>query len=811
MLENSRFITNRSFAINKSKPWTNSKYNSRADSLPNNEGISCFKKEIVIDKELASAAVTATALGIFEIYVNGVRVGNNGVYDELKPYWTEYKKRVFAFTYDITDLLQQGTNVIVAEVSSGWYCGRISFGSYGYKHPAFCGEISLDFADGSNDAVCTDESWLTALNGPYCTAELWEGVLYDARIDREIAEWKAAEICDDFNGEISPVIGVPIRVREGLGRQPETATVYDSVIDNGTDYGEIDVKSFKSGAGCECGILKKGENLILDLGQNMVGRPAFTVKAAEGTQIEFLFAELLNDSGVEDRGNDFAKGSAYIKNYRSALSRLVYIADDSGEQSFAPCHTFYGFRYLEISATEDIEILRVTGEVIGSDNAETGTFECSDENVNKLFSNVVWGLRGNYLSVPTDCPQRDERLGWTGDTQVFCGAGSYIADTEQFFKKWLQDARDTQSQRGSYGDVIPNVFDNDGGNAAWTDAGIIVPYQMYLKYNNTDILAEHYDSMEKYISCLKANKPEGPGTAYGDWLCYDFTDKRYIADCYYAYDLELMVKMSKILGKDERAAYYEGEHARIKAKFAEKYINADGLTEKTQTGYLLALKFDLIPAEMRAAEIEKLRQKIVDNNHTLSCGFVGTGTLNQTLSALGMDDLAYSLLLQDNDPSWLYSVKQGATTIWERWNSYTLETGFGDVGMNSFNHYAYGAVAEWMFAYAAGIGVDESKPAFKSVLLEPRPDMRKNPPCGQKNITWVKASYNSRAGLIKSAWRAEGDGFVYEFEIPEGATAKAEIFKCLDGVEINGKAAEAALVNGKWQFTLEAGKYTVKA
>lgn len=812
MLNKAMFITNRDFNIPKKKnSWAHMTYNSRDFSMPDNGGVACFKKEIELERTVSKAVITATALGIFELYINGVRVGNNGTFDELKPGWTEYKKRVMSFTYDITDFLQEGKNSIIAEVSSGWYAGRISFGSYGFRTPAFCGTIEIDFADGGKQIIPTDLSWLTAVTGPYRTAEIWDGVLYDARQHREDADWKPVKACRDFKGEISPASGTPIRVREHLNRKPQKATVYDSIVKNGTDYGEIKVCRESTGDGCECGLLKKGENLILDMEQNMVGRPAMTVKAAAGTRIEFLFAELLNDSGEKDRGNDYAKGSAYIKNYRTALSRLVYIADGNGEEHFAPCHTFYGFRYLEIRADNDVEILGITGEVIGSDNTEIGSFCCSDEKVNKLYANIVWGLRGNYLSVPTDCPQRDERLGWTGDTQVFCGAGSYIADTEEFFRKWLRDARDTQTKKGGYGDVIPNVFDNDGSNAAWGEAGIIVPYMMYLKFNSVAILQEHFDSMEKYMRFLRKRKPEGPGTAFGDWLCYETTDKRYIADCYYAYALDLMRKIAEILGKTDRAAYYAKEHARFKKVFVSKYINQDGLTEKTQTAYLLALRFDLIPSFIRAAESEKLRRKIVNNNYILSTGFVGTGILNQTLAELGMDDLAYSLLLQEADPSWLYSVNQGATTVWERWNSYTIAKGFGDVGMNSFNHYAYGAVAEWMYASVAGIGADPKNPAFKNIILSPRPDMRTTLPEGQQKITFAKAEYNSRAGLIKAAWKADGDGFVYEFEIPEGSTADAEIFKCLDCIEINGKQADAELKNGKWYFNLVAGKYTIKA
>lgn len=816
MLKNTDFITNRDYVSNdKEHPWWNQKFTSRSVTVADRGGIPLFKKVINLEKKPLSAVLDATSLGIFEIYINGKKVTDNGKSNELKPGWTEYKKKVFYFEFDVADMLCEGENTVIAEVSSGWYTGRISFGSYGFNPPAFACEFSLEYSDGKKERIVTDESWQTAIGGPYRTAEIWEGVVYDSNISREDAEWKEVGSVDYFDGEIVPVMGPDICVREELCRHPKSVVIYDSIEDNGSDYGKIHVVSEKIGDGCEKCVLEKGNSLILDLGQDMVGRPAFTLKAKRGTRIEFLFAELLNDSGLESRGNDYAEGSLYIKNYRSALSRLVYFANgvgnERGEESFAPSHTFYGFRYLEISADDDIEIISVRGEVIGSNNREVGSFECSDEKVNKLFSNILWGLRGNYLSVPTDCPQRDERLGWTGDTQIFFGAGSYLADTEEFFIKWLGDVRDTQAESGGYGDVIPNVLGGDGGNAAWGDAGIIVPYQMYLKYKNIDILKEHYGSMEKYIAFLKNNDPEGPRLAYGDWLSYEETDKRYIADCYYAYVLNLMAKISGLIGCEEKERYYSDEYERIRKIYSEKYIGKDGLTEKTQTAYLLGLGFDLIPEDIRENEKKKLREKIISNDYTLSTGFVGTGKLNQTLSQLDMDDLAYDLLLCENNPSWLYSVNQGATTVWERWNSYTLARGFGDVGMNSFNHYAYGAVAEWMFMYAAGIAPDENDPAFKTIILEPRPDMRREMTEERKPITYVKATYDSRAGFISSSWKRDGEGFVYEFEIPKGSCAKAAIFKCFDRLTVNGKETEAELSDGKWHFDLHEGKYTVRA
>ena len=424
-------------------------------------------------------------------------------------------------------------------------------------------------------------------------------------------------------------------------------------------------------------------------------------------------------------------------------------------------------------------------------------------------------MKGNYLSIPTDCPQRDERLGWTGDTQIFCSAASYIADTYAFLRKWLGDARDSQyGFDGEYCDVIPRIFDKGhGANAAWGDAGLIVTHRMWLFYGNDGIIKENYSAMEEYMDCLTRYGLEGPNTAYGDWLNYEITDKRYIAVCYYYYDACLMELFSRVLGKADREEHYRKLKEDILAHYFEKYVAGGEITEKTQTGYILPLAFDMIEGELYEKTVKLLEKKIVDNNYTLSTGFVGTGILNQTLAKVGLNDLAYSLLLQTNDPSWLYSVRQGATTVWERWNSYTHETGFGNVSMNSFNHYAYGAVAEWMYANMAGIRPDPDAPGFNgSCILAPMPDTRDVIPEGQKRITMASASYKG----ITSRWEYENGEFVWSCTIPDGK-AKIE-FPLLNGrkdVEINGVKFTAkelfGVISGKkMTFILPAGEYIIK-
>jgi len=826
-VKNAKFIMNPDYVTAEAPhPWHTADrvYNNRELDLIPTGGISTFMKKFELKDGVKSATLRITALGVFEALVNGKRVGTDGTYDELMPLWTDYRYRVFECEYDILPYLKKkGENLFAARVSGGWWSGRISFGFYGFKSPALCAEIELTYKDGSTELIASDESFKTTVAGPVMTADIWDGEYFDARVTDpcvkpESAEWTDAKLFTDYTCEIVPFDGERVRVNEYIA--PISAVVWRDTKKNGNELGAIRPIKKAVGDNCEKLHLRAGQHLMLDFGVNLVGRPAIAIMAADGTKISGLFAEMLNDSGNPERGNDGPEGSIYIRNYRSALSRMNYVASGNGNRKklniFKPLHTYYGFRYFEITADRDIDVECVTAEVMGAALEGLGSFECSDAEVNKLYSNIEWGMKGNYFSAPTDCPQRDERLGWTGDTQIFCGAASYIADTEKFLRRWLGDARDSQKgYGGAYCDVIPRVFPKPGGNSAWADAGLIVPMKLYEMYGDTEVIAENYDAMEDYMHYLEQFGFEGPNTAYGDWLNYDVTDKRYISVCYYAYDASLMAKFSALLGKEEKKAYYEELNKKIIAYYFEKYVKDGEITEKTQTGYLLPLAFDMIDGELYEKTVKLLEKKIVDNDYTLSTGFVGTGILNQTLAKVGLDKLAYSLLLQTKDPSWLYSVRQGASTVWERWNSYTKEKGFGNVGMNSFNHYAYGAVAEWLYASVAGIRPDPEAPGFDGkFILAPNPDTRDENeiPEGQKKITMASATYRG----ISSRWEYENGRFVWRFVIPDGS-AKIE-FPLLYGqktVEINSVSFNAKELKGeikgkKLAFELPAGSYIIK-
>ena len=817
-----------SATIGKKNPWENT--SGRSDQfapIADACGVALFSKQVTVNG-LKSARVDATALGVFDLWVNGKRVGRkdengNLVYDEMKPGWTDYKERVLYYSYDLAPYLHDGENTLLCAVAPGWYNGRIAAGTYGETHVSLLAAVHL-LDDAGERHLYTDDSWQGAWGSAVRASDIWDGELYDAN-EPTFADLSKGCNCvkwdnvttESYDIFVTPHVGPTIMVREGLTRKPESIIVYEGTEDNGSDYGKIHV--VRESKGEDSFTLKKGETAVIDLGQNMVGWPTFTVKGAKGTYVQVRVGEMLNDSGLQSRGNDNPEGSIYTINYRSAKAKAYYIlkGNENGEY-YCPCFTFFGFRYLEISATEDVEFTGLACPVIGSAIRETGKMVTSSADVNRLISNIIWGQRSNYLSIPTDCPQRDERLGWTGDTQAFCGTAAYNADVNGFFHKWLQDARDSQDESGMYPDVIPTSRMVGFGGAAWSDAGIIVPYTMWRMYADTAIIEEHYASMEKYMDWLSKTDPMGPNPHYGDWLAYENTDSRLICAAYYALDCTYMEVMSRIIGKNDRADHYKEVYAKVRNYFRKTYCE-DGMLKpehRTQCAYLLVLRIGLIDEDKRAEAIAALKEKIIDNGYKLSTGFVGTCILNEILAENGENNLAYSLLLQTENPSWLYSVYQGATTIWERWNSYTKATGFGDVSMNSFNHYAYGAIQEWMYRHMAGIETTEDAPGFAHPILQPKPDTRRleEIPAGQELIKWVKASFDSPTGTIKSAWDTT-DGFTYECTVPVASTLYLPILTDADTYTVNGESkkfadGEICSCGKALVVELEAGHYIFK-
>jgi alpha-L-rhamnosidase len=814
------------------------------DSL---NGIPLFRTEFGLDKAVRSARLYSSGLGIYEVFINGKRIGTRAgdqvIRDEFKPGWTDYSKTIFYTTHDVSGWLKQGANAIGAQVSSGWWNGAISHGEYGNVALGFRAKLVVEYTDGTSTVLVTDpQTWKTSTEGPVRKGAIYDGETYDARKESnwtsagfDDSNWYPSVLNTDFKGQIKAFTAPPVQVRPELEKIPVTITKYDGITATGTTYGMINSTETKTGQSTIT--LHKGETLVYDLGQNMVGWVHFKVHGDAGTKMKIRFAEILNDNGAAERGNDGPGGSLYRIALRGAKATLYYtLKGDANGEEFHPSTTFFGFRYCDITATQDMEIESLVGQVVGTVAEEGSSFSTSDTNVNQLYSNVLWGQRGNFLSIPTDCPQRDERLGWAGDIQIFGRAATYNADLASFFHKWMGDMRDSQRSDGAYPSVAPYTWGVPYGAAAWAEAGLVVPWNTYLMYDDRGILEENYESMEKYMTFLSNQKFDGylyngAGTDYGDWVAYVSTDSRYISVCYYAYAALLMEKISNALSNSpndeyaQKAASYKTVYDNIKAEFNKRYVRSDGtqkgsLSISTQTSHLLALRLGLFPDdEARAKGIEQLNQLIVSNGNKLNTGFVGTGTLNQTLSDVGLINTAYNLLLQRNNPSWLYSVDQGATTIWERWNSYTVESGFHkDISMNSFNHYSYGAVLEWMYRYMAGINPDESQPGFKHIILNPLPDFRETRPAGQNRITQTDASYHSYYGKIRSAWTIDPAGnSKYDISVPANTTASLVLLlnSNLDDVlegEVNAAEAEGvvsySVENGKAFLELQSGNYS---
>ena len=750
-----------------------------------NQSMPVFRRVVDVTRKPRRAVLQATALGVYDVTINGKPVGSH----ELKPGWTDYRKEVTCQTFDVTPLLRKGRNVIMIQLSRGWWSGNINRGVYGNHTPlALKASLTVD----GQLATSTDATWQYSVTGPLIDGDIYNGEIYDAR--REPDDWHAAVVTDYFHVAVVPFEGPEVRIRDRkLWRHPQTITIYHDTIATGTTYGQIKVDRTLTDKPF---VLHRGETAIVDLGQNMVGWVQLCAKAKGGTVLNVRHGEMLNYNG-DKRGrlDDGPGGSVWTYNLRTAKVLLSYTfrGDERGE-TYHPRHTFMGFRYVSLTATDDVEIRSVTGQVVGSDIEEWGEFECSDSSINQLYSNIWWGQRGNFLSIPTDCPQRDERLGWTGDTQIFSRTALYQSDASSFYRKWMRDMRNSQREDGAYPDIAPYNNFWGFGTAAWGDAGVIVPWNVYAMTGDKTILQENYESMTRWMEWLATQHetvvtPQGDtvtythiggGTSTGDWLAYDELEQRYVSVAYYAYVAQLMDSISTTLNRHADAAHYRRLYEDIRTEFQSRYMAADGsLTKTTQTAYLLALRFGLLPEKYRDMARQSLRAKIEQNDYRLSTGFVGTALLCPVLSDEDMDDLAYALLLQRKNPSWLYSVDQGATTVWERWDSYTREGGFHKHhwDMNSFNHYAYGVIAEWLYAYVGGIRPGSA--GFSHVVLEPHADRRPatHPTLRyQPRITWMRTKIRTPYGDIASSWRLMDDGhYEYVFRLPKGVTYEVNI------------------------------------
>ena len=775
-----------------------------ADGSRAADGASWFLATVRNDKKVSRALWMTTGLGVYELYVNGKPVGD----EILKPGFTHPEKTRLSFTYDVTGLFDTASgaeNVLSAQVTPGWWADKIVTpaghdGMIGRKC-AFRGVLALYYSDGSTRLYGTDtENWKAGIAGPVTHAAIYDGEEYDARIAPGFEtpeKLGVPEINTEFHGDIFPSDGAEIYFRHDLALSPVKTYVWQGVAgEDENHFGRVVLKR-EYGAG-EPIVVNPGENLVVDFGQNCSAVPVFVFNAAEGTELNCVTAELLNDgNGSKERGMDGPEGSVHRQNLRipDTGMKLKYTFANSPEDvCYTPRYTFFGYRYVSINVTDKVVIKSIKSLPVTSisRNMEIGKIETGNELVNKLISNTIWGQRSNYLSVPTDCPQRNERLGWTADTQVFTETGSFFANTTSFFHKWMRDLIDSQGEKGGFPGVAPlSQYGNEMTRLGWSDAGIIVPWSIWKQFGDTEIVEQSWKSMEKYINHINETRydhnaliEENGNYQWADWLSYEplescgggaFGPKgplpeaveywNYLSASYWLLDAGMMRDMAIGTGRD--ASRYETMTRDAKTYIRERFFDENGkfktdILNTMQTPALFALKNNILDGAAKEAMIGRLRENFAEHGNCLQTGFLGTSILMPTLSENGMSDIAWELLFQRKNPSWIYSIDNGATTIWERWNSYMIDKGMGPKGMNSFNHYAYGVVCEWIWETAAGIASDPANPGFRHIIMKPVPDRR---------LGYLKAEYHSASGVIRSAWKYEGDNWIWEFSVPDGCTA----------------------------------------
>lgn len=741
-----------------------------------------IRKEVSLGKKVAKARAYVTSHGLYNFFINGEKIGDQ----VLTPGWTSYKNRLQYQVYDVTSMLNQGKNAIGASVGDGWYRGALGWvskwGIYG-KFLGLLAQINIDYTDGTSEVIITDESWKATSDGPIRRDGIYYGEDYDAT--REMPGWNKTGF-DDKNWQSVKTASYPEE------KIIATQTVPVRKIQ------EIKpIKIFRTPKG----------TLVADMGQNMVGWVRLKVNGKKGDSLNIRHAEVL------DKFGEF-----YTENLRAANASVSYVMK-GGEETIEPNFTFMGFRYVSIDHYPgDLKPEDLTGVVIHSDMDVTGHFACSDSLVNQLQHNIQWGQKGNFLDVPTDCPQRDERLGWTGDAQAFCRTAAFNMDVASFFTKWLKDVAIDQNDDGSVPFVIPDVLRLPGATSAgWGDVALIAPMTMFKVYGDTQLLRNQYESMKAYVDFIINKSGDSMiwkgGSVFGDWLYYKpkmenhtepdgYTNPDMIATAFFGYSASILAEAAGILGNTTEQQKYAGVFDKVKKAFIDNYVTPEGrVFSDSQTGYVLALMFHLLPAELEKNAASFLVNDIRRRNNHLSTGFLGTPYLCHVLTANGYSDVAYDLLLQETFPSWLYPVKMGATTIWERWDGQKTDSTFQDVGMNSFNHYAYGAIGDWMYRVSAGI--EEGAPGYKKIIIQPHPS---------EKLSFANADFESSYGKISSGWKKNGNDIVINAVIPPNTTAKI-VLPGADVDEIKSKNAslkDLSFMREGDSTTLEvgSGEYT---
>jgi alpha-L-rhamnosidase len=713
-----------------------------------------FRKEFEVGGEVKRATLYATARGLFELHVGGRRVGD----DVFAPEWTDYQKRIHYRTYDVTQLVRRGRNAIGAILGDGWWSGYVGWqetrGRYGSLENSLLIQLEIELESGERVVVGTDASW-KCNNGPIISSDFMMGEVHDAR--RERAGWDSDGFSDATWLPCREVAAPAARL---VAQRSQPVRVVETLA-------PVSVNEIRPGV------------FIYDLGQNITGWVRLRLaNVPTGTRVVLRHGERLSPDGT-----------LYTENLRRAKATDVYVARGGGEEIWEPHFTFHGFQYVELTGLpKNPGKEAVTGCVVHSATPAAGKFECSHPGVNRLWLNGLWSQRDNFLTVPTDCPQRDERLGWMGDAQVFLRTASYNMDVAAFFTKWMVDVEDAQTADGVFPDVAPRINEKERfvgldelcGAAGWADAGVIVPWTIWRVYGDRRIIERHWGAMTAWLDWIERNNPNGLrvnqlGNNYGDWLCIpsDTTFrthspmKNLLATAYWADDAAKMSRMARELGRAAEAQRFQGMFERVRTAFQNEFLREDGrLTVETQTAYLLALAFDLLPESARARAAERLVENIRGLDWHLSTGFIGISHLNPTLTLTGHADVAYRLLLREDYPSWLYPVNHGATTIWERWNGWTEEEGFFKPQMNSFNHYSLGSIGEWLFRHVAGIELEPDVAGFQRFVLRPFIG---------NGLSFARASYTTMHGEISSDWRRSGTELIWSVCVPANTRARVYV------------------------------------
>jgi alpha-L-rhamnosidase len=740
-----------------------------------------LRRSVTISKNVLRARLYVTALGSYRMFLNGSRVGA----DVLTPGFTDFRKRILYQTYEVTNQLVPGTNVIAALLGDGWYGSPLTWaGAYFFAPPdRLFAQLELDYADGSHGTIVTDNAWKAAAS-PIFESQIYSGEVYDARLEQNgwnkpdfnDSGWQPAAVADTPNIPLTSEPDSPTQVIATL--QPKSVT------------------PSKNGA------------YIFDMGQNMVGWARLKVKGVAGTEVKLRYAEILSPDGT-----------IYTENLRNADATDTYILRGDEEETFAPHFTFHGFRYVEVTGYPGAPPLdSIQGEVVSSVSENpSARLVTSSELVNHMWEIGLWGQRGNFLSVPTDCPQRDERLGWMGDAGVFWRTGTYNFDVAAFSQKFIQDIVDAQSSEGAFTNVSPNTMPegrggvqqptqwSDVGAPGWGDAGVIIPWTTWLQYGDKAAIEKNWDAMQRWMEFIESRNPDfirknGVGPNFADWLAPDQnTNKDLLATAYWALIAHMMSQMAHAIGRQADAGRYDDVVRNIRTAFQKVYIKEDGTVGTgTQTSYVVALYTKMAPENLETALMEKLVKDIEAHNWHLTTGFLGTPFLLFTLADHGRSDVAYRLLLNDTYPSWGYMLSKGATTWWERWNGDT-----GDPAMNSYNHYAFGSVIAWVYRYAAGIDASTTAPGFKEIIIHPHPDPL---------MPSARAEYDSVYGTIVSDWKRTPDGtFTLRITIPANTSAKV-ILSALSGAHVteDGNPIDAQLEDGSYVVRVGSGTYVLQ-